>query len=68
MTVRGYSLVDHSRTNGRGEVGFEMTCILEVLNLLMKSTFVVRDREEVSVSLGMWILAAGLGRFSSMGK
>lgn len=68
MTVRGYSLVDHSRSNGRGEMGFEMRCILEVLNLLMKSTFVVRDREELSVSLGMWIFAAGLGRFSSMGK
>ena len=68
MTVRGESLVDHSRSNGRGEMGFEMRRILEVLNLLMKFTFVVRDREGLSVSLGMWIFAAGLGRFSSMGK
>lgn len=27
-----------------------------------------KDREELSVSLGMWIFAAGLGWFSSMGK
>ena len=68
MRVRGYSLIDHSHRNGRGEKGFEMRCILEVLNLLMKSMFVVRDREELSVSLGMWIFAAGLGWFSLMGK
>lgn len=64
MRVKSYSSMDQSLSKGRGEKEFEMRCIPEVLNLMMKSMFVVRDIKESSVSLRMWIFATGLGWFS----
>lgn len=64
MRVRSYSGMDQSLNNGRGEKEFKVRFIPEILNLLMKSMFEVRDRKEPSVSFGMWIFATGLGWFS----
>lgn len=55
--------MDQALSSGSDEKRFEMRCALEVLNLLMKFMFVVRNKKESSVSLGMWIFAAGLGSF-----
>lgn len=43
MRVRGYGGMDQDISIGWGEKEFELRCILEVLNLLMKFMFVVKD-------------------------
>lgn len=61
MRVGRYNGMDQALSSGSDEKRFEMRCALKVLNLLMKFMFVVRNKKESRVSLGMWIFAAGLG-------
>lgn len=56
--MRSYSGLDQALSSGSHEKRFETSCTLEVLNLLTKSMFVVRNRKESSVSLERWIFAA----------